>query len=450
MHTKQLKQMLDFNLFESPWINMNCANSKQQNSIISHCKALQRLSFGLLYDNENLFCNNDSFYKPYSLLNDWNHFIKQHTSNQQLIQIADELRNKYDVKTCNIRQCNKMRRHYSRQLQKNDTTEMCSFYVDCFDRFHHQIFHLFEIGLRVKSTEKDLKWQCENCTFINTVESQLTSINECVVCGQNTYIDNYKLFEKRKNEIKTLRKQFTNCNLPKYNQNNKFNMVIHEFNDANYNKSESVKGNTFLDNMCEYIETQSGHKNISQIVAQLKHYINLNEYDSDAFKQDVHEIAQSNVNNDLNNHKTNANKFVFDSIKAFIRYIKLSATSFSTGQRFYYWPHYKANCLFVSPYYSSLREEILESGFLNKKQWNRKIAFKALQYYKTEKVKNITASQNVHTTKREIKNRQLISLQHLECVMLYCDWSDLCTHFSETFRKKYEFAPVDLLKERHA
>ncbi len=54
---------------------------------------------------------------------------------------------------------------------------------------------------------------------------------------------------------------------------------------------------------------------------------------------------------------------------------------------------------------------------------------------------------NEYIKSDEAKNMELT---HLFCICLYCDWSDLCTSFSASFRRKHEFETIESVKERHS
>eukprot|EP01084_Bolivina_argentea_P088958 160612_1 len=135
------------------------------------------------------------------------------------------------------------------------------------------------------------------------------------------------------------------------------------------------------------------------------------------------------------------------------------------GYTFFYWEHFKTNTkkkfgeildgyspaeLFVTPHFQSLKQEILESGYVSFKQWNEKIVFKADEFYKTNKVKEMSCKEIRWGMDHGIKQYELILVSHLQCIIIYCDWSELCTLFSSTFRKRHEFEPLELLKKRHS
>ena len=130
------------------------------------------------------------------------------------------------------------------------------------------------------------------------------------------------------------------------------------------------------------------------------------------------------------------------------------ASFFSTGQIFGYWPQWKEDKqldgydrsilngytksqLYVAPVYTDLKEEILESGFCNGREWN--IHFrKAEEWMGTKKVKRMRSNDD----KYGIEKGTQISKNHLLSVILYTDTNELQNHFSSTFRRRYSFETI--------
>eukprot|EP01084_Bolivina_argentea_P272982 464910_1 len=96
-----------------------------------------------------------------------------------------------------------------------------------------------------------------------------------------------------------------------------------------------------------------------------------------------------------------------------------------------------------------MKEEILESLFVNLNQWNEKIILKATKYHSTQKVKTITAT-GKFCALHGIRDDEIIKIEHLCAILSYCDWSKLCTHFSNTFRKKNQFETLKKMKKRNS
>ena len=97
---------------------------------------------------------------------------------------------------------------------------------------------------------------------------------------------------------------------------------------------------------------------------------------------------------------------------------------------------------------STLKEEILESGYMNMKQWMIHL-HKAEQYMQSGKVKSMI---NTSAYNHPINNRiftALITMEHILCIILYCDTNELQCDFSATFRRKHKYETNDELKKRH-
>ncbi len=112
---------------------------------------------------------------------------------------------------------------------------------------------------------------------------------------------------------------------------------------------------------------------------------------------------------------------------------------------------YKSDDLFIpSAKYQNLKEEVINSDYYIWTEFKEKV-IKATEYMQTNAIKKIKAklsgwSQAYHYG---IKEGQEISLQHLKSVILYTDFSDLCSSFSSTFRPIYFGEPLQEIKKRN-
>eukprot|EP01084_Bolivina_argentea_P231483 390368_1 len=143
------------------------------------CDALARICVGLKYyqalftnksavkmseeETKNVFVHfNDMVYNKNNkkqLLDDWIHILKQHNDSTQIIEIQNELKSNYNIENCSISQCKILTRHYrargvnivdgnNKEQKEEEQDAKYEFYCDCYHKFHHQIFHLFQMGLR--------------------------------------------------------------------------------------------------------------------------------------------------------------------------------------------------------------------------------------------------------------------------------------------------------------
>eukprot|EP01084_Bolivina_argentea_P300000 517184_1 len=423
----------DFSIFQTS--STECKRPTNRIEIIPHCSHLKRVAmalkyFEVLFVDETSNHNQDKFMHfcmdIYSnFLDDFIHIIQTHQE-CDLLKIAQELENRYEINACHVKTCKKFRRHYRDRGSSSDDNETFIFYVDCYDSIHHQIFHLFQIGLRT-----------ENMEAKDNNDIALDSF----------YID--EVFVKKRNLCQKLQ---VGLKIDRYeDENNKF--VLHV--------EQKETSGTFLDSLYRQIEKSK----YAIKLQKLKEFIYDNEYDSDAVKNDVYDVIETENNRPIstsNIYEYNKNAFCIWVTKKFIKNTKLSSNSFSTGFYFYYWDGFKniqeRNIgdklngyspaeLFVLPYFSSLKHEILESGFITINQWNMKIIFKGEEYSKTNRAKKIKCH---GYTDHGFFFGTVPSLSHFLCIILYCDFGKLQTHFSATFRKQNPFEPIKTVKQRNS
>ena len=165
---------------------------------------MNRISVGLKYYHLHLqnviskdefikFCEN--IYK--NILDDYCHFINVH--NYHLNEIKKELKIE-----CNINKCKGIGRHYRYSQRDTHSDPKYSYYIDCFDRIHHQIFHLYQLGLRVNIESKH--------------DDDDDEINDEMIDLK---------FKKMKQTIITKRKKFGLDKFDRFKteKNNKFNII---------------------------------------------------------------------------------------------------------------------------------------------------------------------------------------------------------------------------------
>lgn len=136
--------------------------------------------------------------------------------------------------------------------------------------------------------------------------------------------------------------------------------------------------------------------------------------------------------------------------------MRLSA--FSTGHRFNYvdWNKRQVHLhgdietitkMTIKPVHSSLRDEIVGS-YLTKQQWISKVMAKSEQYLKSKAINAMSAKK--YYTSGQNDEGSPITKKHLMSLILYCDFSDLSTAFSATFRLNHVFEDIESLKRRHS
>ena len=127
-------------------------------------------------------------------------------------------------------------------------------------------------------------------------------------------------------------------------------------------------------------------------------------------------------------------------------------TAFSTGFTFFYWPNdkgYLSQEYRVTAKFQSLKEEILESGFLSAGRWAKLVELKTQKYIKTIRARKMKAHAHGRFGTGQIEHSP-VTMQHLEAIILYCDFTKLCTAFSSTFRRLNVFESVESVIARHS
>ena len=108
--------------------------------------------------------------------------------------------------------------------------------------------------------------------------------------------------------------------------------------------------------------------------------------------------------------------------------------AFSTGFVFKYKDSDHGDNMFVKAVHQNLKEEVLESGHLSAAEWLEFVELKARKYMNSKRVKKMKG----------------VTKEHIYAIILYCDFSALCTAFSETFRLQNVFESMESVKQRHS
>ena len=89
-----------------------------------------------------------------SVLDDVAHFVKEHDGDIQ--RVHSEWTELYGFAKCSVSDCVQTERHYGggrrdrkRERESKEESALHAFYESVYDRVHHYIFHLYEVGLRV-------------------------------------------------------------------------------------------------------------------------------------------------------------------------------------------------------------------------------------------------------------------------------------------------------------
>ena len=155
--------------------------------------------------------------------------------------------------------------------------------------------------------------------------------------------------------------------------------------------------------------------------------------------------------------------FLSKLVHFFWVYIYSGASSgFSIGLRFYYWSQYqqyqrldpasgyKNADLYIPQKYPTLKDELFNCKYLSEEEYSKDIMRKAMTYHNTSYAKSIKARSAIYCPPYYgIRDGSIITVPHLISLILYTDYTDLCTDFSSTFRKTHTFETLDNIKRRN-
>lgn len=212
---------------------------------------------------------------------------------------------------------------------------------------------------------------------------------------------------------------------------------------------------TFLNRFIE-------HKHVSSKMCQ---YIKTEEFDTESVMEDV-----------LSETKGQSNIFVADDsslsainvVKAFVKSIKryrnVSNKSFSTGIPFKYWLYYRKQAelhpkklvdaryhcsdLVVSPHYGSLKEELLQSNLVDAGPFKDSIIEKGGRFIQSHRCRRMKSDRDEYNF--GIPNRSPLSVRHVQAVIAYCDFTEFCSAFSSSFRRRAPSEDIMSVNKRNS
>ena len=143
-----------------------------------------------------------------------------------------------------------------------------------------------------------------------------------------------------------------------------------------------------------------------------------------------------------------------------LRHQKILNTSFATGLPLVYWKWYQnatkqdlsgnytlstmnfggfsGKELSVIPRFKNLKEEVIATGLISPEIFEKNVVGKAARYLKTKrcrKMKSTGPQGEGDVLHFDIPKDTPLSPEHLQAIVLYCDFTKLCTLFSESLRK---------------
>eukprot|EP01084_Bolivina_argentea_P298538 514475_1 len=317
------------------------------------------------------------------------------------------------------------------------------------DSLHFYLFHCFDVGLRTKKM----------------------NFNDNIYANETTKHDKYfdKEFSRISNDIRQKRSITSSYDRFSSNKNsNKYNIKTFDHEEIEKDSFDDI---TFLDALYSYLQNNQPNQNICVLhIKTLNNIVINNEYDSDTVKYDIVEINNNgNIAIQLNNDSC------IQDTKHFITSTAISSASFSIGFRFYYWEYYKKlQCkqitngdtwnindhsgynicdLYIIAKYNSFKEEIAHYRYFSLKRFTNETIIKVNKYMNANIVKGMKAVSK--TMARYAKHYRIsvsspFTFSHLLSLVLYCDYDDLSTDFSSSFRKIKKYETLSNIKKRNS
>ena len=315
-HEDIVKQLdchkIDLTIFQNLKQRQCIENHANDNNYkyIKNCDHLKRIAAGLNYYNS--FCQNaisldrftqfnETIYTNF--LDDYCHFIKEH--NYHLRPIRKELNVEYGLAQCNFNMCEVVERHYRTQREKESVTDLNkldAFYLDCFDRLHHHLFHLEIIGMRVIQKNHGIISYGEMDECYNSreyeIDHEFKRIKETIFSKRNKFLShrNIQRYQSQnKYNIVTIDNKLscTTTNYPKIIQlGNNLQIRLIQPSAESYGHTSDV---TFLDGLFRHVARVNDCS--ENELKRLIEFIRSERYDSDALKEDLkHANLQTHSN----------------------------------------------------------------------------------------------------------------------------------------------------------
>eukprot|EP01084_Bolivina_argentea_P256131 431122_1 len=350
-----------------------------------------------------------------SLLDDCIQMVTKFQTSMQLEMIF----NQYITTNCDIKQC----KSFIRQNMQNKNVvedKNLMFYANLLDSMHCYLYHTWDLGMRVRQSEIQHNDTKENYVFSNMRNSIVTRKKGLI-----------NIFGKKINRFET----------------SKFNIIT-----SNDDAEASNTCTTFMDTLYAQIDI-----NISWDLED-------EQYDTDAIQMELEEKNTANIQMFLTHDKSQY-QMICNLVHEM--WIQSQRCDFSIGYLFHYWnsiqPKYEhlANIidnhgytlqdLYVAAKYDSIKEEILcNQIFSIPSNEYKSYQTKATKYMKAKEVKNMKSAKSAERRLHYgIAASSPVTEEHVLSVILYCDQTDLCYKFSETFRKNHLFEPLKSVKLRN-
>eukprot|EP01084_Bolivina_argentea_P267017 453126_1 len=152
-------------------------------------------------------------------------------------------------------------------------------------------------------------------------------------------------------------------------------------------------------------------------------------------------LNNTKIRKDFDRYKTNNDSFeIKDNLDDTVE----NTGRYAFGVRYFYWDKYKGNMMYVQKDKQTLKEEIVEN-YLDKDEYDS-IYQRGTYLITTNIAKKIVAFKS----KYDIIKDEPMHMSNIMVVYMYCQFDELCTDFSKTFRPILKNESLNSMKNRNA
>ena len=213
-----------------------------------------------------------------------------------------------------------------------------------------------------------------------------------------------------------------------------------------------------------------------EIISVLRQFLAAQDVDTDCIEDDIkifHEQNESNLHDVLK-----GNMEAFDAVQKFLRHHRILSRSFATGYPLFYWKWYRTATekevsdsilagsmmdlgghtvkeLSVDPHFKDLKEEVMATGLISTKIYEKNIVQKARDIMDTAQCRKMKSKPygvyyGPDPLHFEIAYDSPVTPRHIQSIILYCDFTKLCTLFSKSTRKNEWDDELKDIKKRNS
>lgn len=208
----------------------------------------------------------------------------------------------------------------------------------------------------------------------------------------------------------------------------------------------------------------------------LNQFMNEHDVDTDCFEDDIEIFGEEHGSN---LHGIFAeDDDTMSHILSVWRHQKIMSKCFATGFQLLYWKWYRAATkqdmsgtlfltmmdfggyspqeLSVYPHHANLKEEVLATGLMGPEQFNDLVVLKASMYLESAQCRKMKCAPlggdcwGDDLLHFGISNGSALCPEHIQSMVMYCDFTKLCTLFSKSLRKNKWNDELEDVKARNA